>query len=163
MTQHEYDIPIIRGTFSIRSPRAVALLQPVLVPIILATLVVSIVFTIAPETLNHSPISFENRGIIHHIWHYALLAGSLLATAGLFVVHRRRLQIELSGLCLLIGVFTMNLVALISGSFDPTEDPPSGFGMAIRAGIIVGFLIRAYTLVREPTVQIPGTKTNKEG
>ncbi len=163
MNRHEYDIPIIRSTVSIRSPRAVTLLQPVLVPTVLLLLVLSVVFTIWPEALNHTPISFETRGFVHHAWHYTLFAGSLLTTIGLFVNHRRRLQIELSGLCLLVGALTMNAVALIADSTNltPDEAPFSGLGMALRVGLIVGLLIRAYTVAIEPTVQVPSIRPNE--
>lgn len=163
MTRHEYEIPVVRGTFSIRSPRAVALLHPFQLPLVFALAVLSIVFTVAPETLEHSPVSFETRGVVHHVWHYSMLAGSLLAIVGMFVVHRRRLQIELSGLFLLIGALTLNLMALIAeaSSVVPGDEAPSGLGMALRAGVITGLLIRAYIVAREPTVQIPSTLTNE--
>ncbi len=156
MTRHEYDIPIVRGTLSIRSPRAVALLHPFQLPLVLGLAAVSVVFTIWPEALNHTPISFEIRGVVHHVWHYSMLTGSLLATVGMFVTHRRRLQIELSGLALLTGALTMNLVALITeAATTAIGEIPGGLGMALRAVIIAGLLVRAYIIAREPTVEIP--------
>lgn len=157
-------IPIIKSALSIRSPRAVAILHPFQLPLVLVLAVLSIAFTIAPETLNHTPISFETRGIIHHVWHYTLLGGALLALVGMFAAARRRLQIELSGLFLLAAALTMNLVGLftVSAATATTGDePPSGLGMALRVGVIVGLLVRAYTVAREPTVQIPGTQINE--
>ncbi len=160
--RHEYDIPVIRGAVSFRSPRAVALLLPFQLPLVLTLAALSVVFTVAPETLDHTPISFETRGVVHHVWHYTLLAGSLLATVGMFVVHRRRLQIELSGLCLLTGALAMNLMVLIAEAMTTVADEaPTGLGMALRAAVIIGLLIRAYTVAREPTVQIPSTLTDE--
>jgi hypothetical protein len=164
MTRHEYDIPIVRGTFSIRSPRAVALLHPFQLPLVLGLAALAVVFTIWPAALNHTPISFETRGVIHHVWHYSLLAGAVIATVGMFVTHRRRLQIELSGLFLLTGAIVMNLVAVIAqaSTIPPTgEEAPSGLGMALRAVVIAGLLVRTYTVVREPTVQIPSIRPNE--
>lgn len=163
MTRHEHDIPVVRGSFSVRSPRAVALLHPFQLPLVFALAVLSVVFTVAPETLNHTPISFETRGVVHHIWHYyILLPGALLATVGMFVTHRRRLQVELSGLSLLAGALAMNLVAVIAEAVNtPAEEASSGLGMALRAAVVVGLLARAYTVAREPTVAIPGTLPNE--
>ncbi len=162
MTHRHSDIPVVHGTFTVRSPRAVTLLHPFQLPLVLALAVLSVVFTVSPETLDHTPISFETRGVVHHIWHYTLLVGSLLATVGMFVAHRRRLQIELSGLFLLTGALAMNLVASIAEATTTVADgSPTGLGMALRAGVIIGLLIRAYTVAREPTVQMPNTQTNE--
>ncbi len=49
----------------------------------------------------------------------------------------------------------MNLVAYLSATADAATPTPSGLGMALRAGIIGGLLIRAYIVAVEPTVQIP--------
>ncbi len=157
MNRHEYEIPVVKATFSLRSPRAVALLHPFQLPLVLILAGLSIVFTIWPEALNHNPISFENRGIIHHVWHYTLLTGALLSTAGLFMVHSRRLQLELVGLCLLTGALVMNLVAVIAEaeSVIISSETPSGLGMALRFGVITGLIIRLYIVAFEPTVEIP--------
>ncbi len=179
----DHDIPVVHHTISIRSPRAVLLLNPTL-PIVLSLLFVSVVFTIWPEALDHSPISFERRGIVHHVWHYSLLAGSLLALVGMFATFRRRLQLELAGTFLLVGsltinliamvnelepaetflpvgAFTINLIAMVDESGHPVGDPPSGLGMAIRAGVILMLAIRTYILIAEPTIEISATEINE--
>lgn len=151
----DYDIPVVRRTFSIRSPRAVLLLNPT-VPIVVCILIVSIIFTFWPQTLNHSPISFERRGIVHHIWHYSLLAGSLLALVGMFGTFKRRLEFELFGTIILAGALTMNLIALVADAVDPKAgEPTSGLIMAVRVGVILIFILRVYVLVARPAVNAP--------
>lgn len=154
MTNRDYDIPLATRTISIRSPRAVLLLNPTL-PLVLAAFGVSIVFTIWPEALNHSPIGFERRGIIHHVWHYTLFVGSALALVGMFGTFTRRLEVELFGTILLAGALTLNLIANVNEAFLPVDVVPSGLGMAMRAGVIFVFVLRVYVLVARPHVDAP--------
>ncbi len=157
MGRHEYDTP----TVAFRSPRAVALLHPFQLPLVLGLVVLATVFTVWPAALSHVPISFETRGIVHHIWHYTMFAGALLATYGMVAISRRRLQIELAGLALVIGALAMNLVARISEwAIGPEDEAPNGLGLMLRIVVIVGLLVRAYTIAREPTVQVP-TRLNE--
>lgn len=155
-----HDIPIRRAGFSIRSPWAVMVLAPFQLPIMLAVFLVSVVFTISPDTLQHTPISFETRGFIHHTWHYSLMLGSLLGVVGMFWTNPRRLQAELAGLFILMGALTMNLIALVAFAVSPSSDAeePSGLGMAIRAGVILGLAVRAYIVVAQPVVTVTATK-----
>jgi len=149
------DIPIKRAGFSIRSPWAVMILMPFQLPIALSIFAVSIVFTVWPDALQHSPISFETQGFVHHAWHYSLALGSMLLLAGMFLVSTRRLAIELSGIAVLIGALTMNLIALVAIVVSPGGDEePSGLGLAIRVGIITGLAIRAHIIVTEPVVTV---------
>lgn len=156
MSRRDYDIPVVRRTVSMRSPRAVLLLNPTL-PIVVTILVVSVVFTIWPEALNHSPISFERRGIVHHIWHYTLLVGALAALVGMFGTFARRLELELAGTILLAGALMINLIAQFGQGLDPSQDDevPSGLGMALRFGVIAIFALRMYVLVARPQVDAP--------
>lgn len=147
-----------------RSLLAVALLRPVQFPLVVALLIVSIVFTVWPDALEHSPITFETQGVIHHIWHYSLLFGSALCLVGMFWVNPRwQLPVELAGLCLLMGVLMVNLIAVSSLAFGLSEAPnsegdPSGFGLALRIGVILGFAIRAYVIVAEPIMTVNSPK-----
>ncbi len=151
----EQDVPVKHARFSIRSPWAVMVLMPFQLPIVLAIFAVSIVFTIWPDALQHTPISFETQGLIHHIWHYSLMLGSLLVLVGLFWTSPKRLTVELVGLFVLMGALLMNMIALVAFAFSPADgEDPSGLGMAIRIGVIVGLGVRAYIVIREPIVNI---------
>ncbi len=153
--EHGQDVPIKHLGFPIRSPRAVMVLMPFQLPIVLAIFAVSIVFTIWPDALQHTPISFETQGLIHHIWHYSLMLGSLLVLIGLFWTSPKRLTVELIGLFVLMGALVMNMIALVAFAFSPADgEDPSGLGMAIRIGVIVGLGVRAYIVIREPIVNI---------
>lgn len=130
--------------------RRTALLHPFQLPVCVCLFVVAIVFTIFPEALEHSPVSFETRGVLHHIWHYALLFGALLVLIGLFlptpaadigplrVKFRSRvevinaavrklpwrpnpLNVEFAGLVLLALCIALNLVALVVNEFQNVE------------------------------------------
>ncbi len=157
-------IPIKQARFSIRSPWAVMVLMPFQLPLVISIFAVSIIFTIWPDALQHSPISFEPEGLIHHIWHYSLMLGSLLVLVGLFWTSPRRLTVELVGLFILMGALTMNLIALIAFAITPGDAvEPSGLGMAVRIGVILGLAVRAYIIVAEPVVTvIQGTLTLNE-
>ncbi len=140
-----------------RSLLAVALLRPVQFPLVVALLIVAIVFAVWPDALQHSPITFETQGVIHHVWHWSLLGGSMLCLVGMFWTNPRwQLPVELAGLILIMGVLTVNLIALISLalSASPNGDEPSGLGLALRIGVILGFAIRAYVIVAEPVMTV---------
>ncbi len=162
--EHGQDVPIKHAMFSIRSPWAVMVLMPFQLPLTWAIFAVSVVFTIWPDALQHSPISFETQGLVHHTWHYSLMLGSLLVLVGLFWTSPRRLTVELVGLCVLMGALVMNLIAVVAFAFSPEDgEEPSGLGMAIRVGIILGLGVRAYIVIKEPTVNvIQGTLTFNE-
>lgn len=134
-----------------RSPRNVLLLQPFQLFLVVALVAVSVVFTIWPEVLEHSPVSFEKRGVVHHGWHYLLLAGSLITLAGMLSASVRRLRLELVGVCLLVGALGVNLVAVLD---DPGASNVSGLGVALRVAAILGLTTRAYIVATEPTVRI---------
>ncbi len=131
------------------------LLYPLQFPLVLALFLVSAVFTAWPEALEHSPISFETRGFVHHIWHYTLLVGAALVLVGMLWNNRRRLQVELSGLFLLIGAMGMNFLAVATAS---GPEAPNGLTIAVRFGVIAGLVLRAWIIISEPVVEI-GTIT----
>ncbi len=138
-----------------RNMRAVILLYGVELPIIASLFVVSLVFTVWPGALEHSPISFEERGLVHHVWHYTLLAGASLVLLGMLWNNRKRLKVELMGTVLLIGATGMNLLAV---GTEEGPDAPNGLSIAYRAGILVGLALRAWIIVSEPVVPL-GTAT----
>lgn len=144
---------------TLRSPFAVLVLMPFQLPVVLAIGLVSVVFTIWPEVLQHSPVGFETRGILHHVWHYSLLAGSVLALVGMFWTNQRlRLRIELAGLFVLMGAMTMNLIAIVAfisdGGRVGAEAETSGLDLALRVGIILGLACRAFIIVTAPIVTV---------
>lgn len=147
--------------------RGVVLLRPMQFPLVVALLAVSVVFTIWPDALQHTPITFETQGLIHHIWHYSLLVGSVLCLVGMLWTNPRwQLPVELSGLCLLMGALMVNLIALSSLASSLSESPsggdePSGLGLALRVGVILGLAIRAYIIVSEPNVTVISTTPPK--
>ncbi len=134
-----------------RNMRAVILLYGVELPIIASLFVVSLVFTVWPGALEHSPISFEERGLVHHIWHYGLMAGSGAVLVGMLWNNRKRLKVELMGTVLLIGALGMNLLAVVT---DDGPDTPSGIGIAFRVGAELGLVLRAWIIVSEPIVSM---------
>ena len=154
-------LPVVKRTISFTSPRSAILLNPAVL-IVMSILVAAAIFTIWPEALEHSPISFEKRGVVHHIWHYALLGGSVLALYGMFSASLRRLQFEFAGLVLLVTAVAMNFVAQVSrlmdqGAASAGEDGVTGFGLCLRVGVIATLALRAWVLVAEPVVQVPVT------
>lgn len=149
----EHDVPLLHTTFTLRNPRNVLLLQPFQLFLVLALATVAVVFTIWPEALDHSPVSFERRGLVHHVWHYSLLAGSVVTLAGMLSAGPRRLRIEFTGLCLLVGVLGVNLVACLADASEATNMIP-GLDVALRAAVISGLAVRAYIIAAEPTVNL---------
>ena len=103
----------------------------------LALTVVALVFTAFPEALSHVPVGFENRGIIHHVFHYALLTGALLSLIGLVGENARA---EMMGLILLAGAISINLIALVTGG------DPEGIAIAFRSAALIGVLSRLYLI-----------------
>lgn len=158
MSRGGHDVPLLRGSFTIRSPRSVLLLHPLQMPLVVSLLLISIVFTVWPQALEHDPIGFEQRGWIHHVWHYTLLAGSGVTLWGMLSAGRQRLKVELMGLSLLTGMLGMNLVAVTTEAQSGNSEI-SGLYLAFAASGIVGLLVRAYTLATEPTVDLPTVET----
>lgn len=153
MTYRDHDVPLLHGTFTIRNPRSVVLLQPFQLTLVLTLVAVSVVFTIWPEFLDHAPVSFERRGIVHHIHHYMLLAGATLTAVGMVSAGSRRLRTELVGLCLLIGALGVNLVAEVAHAAG-ADQAASGLDIALRVAAVVGLTLRAYIVATEPTVSL---------
>lgn len=147
---------VVHRTISFTSPREVFLRNPCSLTII-GLFVIAIVFTIWPEALEHSPISFENRSIIHHAWHYTLLGGGALAMFGMFSAHDRRLQLEFLGDLGLALAVALNLVAQVEtllrqGADGALLDGVTGFGIAARLILMSQLLLRCYILTVDPEV-----------
>jgi hypothetical protein len=137
-------------------------LHPFQLPLTLALFAVSVVFTVWPAALQHSPIGgFETQGPVHHIWHYVLMLGALLILVGMFWANTRRLTVELIGLSVLVGALMMNLIAVVALALDPgSGEEPSGLGMTIRVGVVLGLTVRAYIIVTEPVVTLSAPKVD---
>lgn len=135
-----------------RSPWMVALLYPFETPLVFCMLAVSVVFTFWPDALQHAPVSFEERGFIHHMWHYTLLSGAALAALGLLWETPRRTLVEAIGLVMVACAVTLNLVAILTA--DLATDGIDGWRVALRIGVLVGMILRVYILLAEPTVSV---------
>ncbi len=129
--------------------RSVLLLGQSTLPILVCLVLVAVVFTISPKALDHAPVAFETRGVIHHVWHYTLLGGSLLALFGALTLHKRGLMVELVGLILVVAALALNLTALLAG-----DEPVRGVGLALRAGAMLQLAVRIWILVVRPTAEI---------
>lgn len=154
MKHGDRDVPLLHGSVTIRSPRNVLLLNPLQLPLVVALFTVSVVFTIWPEVLEHSPVSFEQRGFVHHFWHYTLLVGSALTLAGMMSAGPRRLRTELVGLCLLIGALGINLTSAVAAALATHPPEVSGLVVAMESALIVGLGVRGYIVTVEPTVDL---------
>jgi hypothetical protein len=167
------EIPLTRQrTLTLKNPRTVIAMNPGTVCITGGILLVSIVFTLWPDLLEHSPIMFETRGLIHHAWHYALMLGATLTLIGEFWASRRALAVELLGVSMLTSAVAMNLAAMVTaalaaeqhiGHFEGgSTGAPSGFGMALRAGVVAMYLIRSWVLIYQPQVRVRVTDTESD-
>ncbi len=136
-----------------------AILRQSPLPILVTLLAVSIVFTVQPEALVHSPVSFEARGIVHHVWHYTLFGGALLGLLGAVIVDRR--SMELVGLILVECALALNLIALVVNEFvgiASVDDPASGLGLALRVGVMAQIATSIWILTTEPLLDLPVTR-----
>lgn len=145
-----------------RRVRDVVLLHPFHFPLVCTMFVVSLVFTVFPEALEHTPVSFETRGPIHHIWHYALLLGSALTIVGMFGVDRKSIRTELVGLVMLFSAAALNFVAVVAGQVDGSAEP-AGFGLALRAAVILGLGARIVIVIVQPSVPLITVQDEHDG
>lgn len=152
MTSRDHAVRLLH--VALRNPRDVLLLNPLQLPVVVALLTVSVVFTIWPEVLEHSPVSFEQRGIIHHFWHYTLLTGAASTLFGMMSAGPRRLKAELVGLCLLIGALGINLTSAVAAALATHPPEVSGLVVAMESALIAGLSVRAYIVTVEPTVDL---------
>ncbi len=106
----------------------------------LALVIVGLIFTAFPEALEHAPAGFETRGVIHHIFHYTLLAGAILVVVGLVIDGPRT---EMVGLILLAGAILINLLAVATGG---GPDAQEGLTYAFRGAAVAGILARLYLI-----------------
>lgn len=102
-------------------------------------------FTISPELLEHSPVGFETRGILHHVFHYLILIGGLALTLAVSIRDR---VMEIAGL-VACGVPTLlNLLALATADAESIgvslNESVSGMDIAVRLivlAVIAGRLV----------------------
>lgn len=146
-----HDVSVTGFTVKVRKPREVILLNST-VPFVLGMFLVSVVFTIWPEALEHTPIGFEQRGLIHHIWHYSLLFGSTAALFGQFIATKRRLQLELVGLIIVTSAVAMRFITVLAET-GFREFP--GLALALYLSTITMLLLRCYVIIKQPTVLLP--------
>ncbi len=132
--------------------RTVLLLHPIELPIVACILLVAVAFTLAPDTLEHTAVSFEQRGIVHHAWHYTLLSGAVLTLVGLLTQSRIAFRVEFAGLMLLIIAFAVNLIAVMTSG-----DEISGLALATRCGMLIGLGVRAWIVLTQPTIVVRAT------
>ncbi len=148
-TDRDVDLPVIRKTISIRSPKAV-LLDNITVLLLAVLLAVSVVFIIWSDALDHTPTGFESQGVAHHIWHYTMMGSSALALIGMFGTFRFSLPMELVGKIVLTGCLILNLLAVLTEANTHGGDQPDGVRVALQFGVILVFLLRVYILIFRP-------------
>lgn len=110
-----------------------------------ALTVISLVFTISPEALEHAPVGFEIRGPIHHGFHFTLLGGSVAMLFGLVLA---RARLEMVGLILVTGAISMNLIALLTDPQSATEGLPVALRVAVLTGVVGRLYLIAFYLPR---------------
>ncbi|MCA1571717.1 MAG: hypothetical protein LC798_15665 [Chloroflexi bacterium] len=131
------------------------LLHPYELPLAASAFIIAIVFTVLPDVLEHSPVGFETRGIIHHVWHYALLLGAALNLIGRFAKGAVALTLQGVGLALLLGCLLLNLSALVTAEIaGSAAEPLSGLSVALRVALIVGICVRLFIIAERPTVDV---------
>lgn len=126
---------------------------PFQLPVVLSLFMVAVVFTVSPRALDHTAISFETRGIIHHLFfHYALLLGSGAALAGMLLTRGRAWLLELVGLALVEVAMLLNFIATIADDLATAGAPANGLSLALRAGVLLGLLVRVWMILTLPPV-----------
>ncbi len=101
-------------------------------------------YTIFPELLAHSPVSFENRGPVHHLWHYLLLTGGFALAGG---VWQRSLQLQVFGLWSSSLVILLNFVASAADAISAGSTVElSGMDMALRIMVLAILALRLYVV-----------------
>ena len=114
-----------------------------------AFVILGTMFTLWPETLEHSPVGFEKRGGVHHAWHYAILIGGLALLIGLMI---HDWAFEIAGLILCGCAVGLNLASTITAGDDhftaSLNESVSGFGIALRAVVFTWIVLRLVDVLR---------------
>ena len=110
-----------------------------------------VIFTFSPELLEHSPVGFERRGAVHHIWHYTILMGGTALLLGIGMRDRLLERIGLIGCGLPV---VLNLIALMTADHESlTHGAPnpelSGMDVALRVIVIAMIVARLDEMRRE--------------
>ena len=107
-------------------------------------------FTFSPELLEHSPVGFEARGVIHHIWHYTVLIGGMALVIGVWL---RDDLIEALGLAACGLAVLLNTLSISTADYDSIgtsfNTGASGIDIALRVIILVGVIVRLVQLKSE--------------
>lgn len=104
--------------------------------------VLGTVFTLSPEFLSHSPVGFESRGFVHHVFfHYMIWLGGAALVLG---ISSRDSVFEVLGLVGCLIPTTLNLAAILSA--EDIENT-SGFDIALRV-VVIAFVIARLNEIR---------------
>lgn len=138
---------------SLRDVRDALFLNPYQLSVALALFVVTLVFVMWPEALDHDPIAFQDRGTMHHTWHYTLLVSSFVVLWAMVWAHpAQRVMSEILGL---LGVFVAMVLTFIElVAAQSSGDQPSGLFIGLLSGLILALAIRIYCLIKRPMVQV---------
>lgn len=136
------------------------LVHPYELPLMVCVLAVAAVFTVFPAALEHTPVSFETRGLIHHLgFHYLLLCGAAFNLAGR-VMHRPAVSLwmQFAGLAMILTALALNLTALVAGELDGSgTEPLGGLDVATRVALMIGIGVRLYIIGTRATVELGAT------
>ncbi len=113
----------------------------------LTFVVLGTLFTLSPELLSHSPIGFEKRGAVHHMWHYVVLIGGLAVAFG---AGTRDRLFESVGLIGCGAAVFLNLAAAVTAGDQVTDGSDlSGFGVGMRIVVLFWIAERLIYIRRE--------------
>lgn len=136
------------------------LVHPYELPLMFILVVIAALFLIVPEALEHTPVSFETRGWIHHGWHALLFVGAALNLTGRFVRgEARSLWMQFVGLAIILACLALNFTALIAGEVDGSgTEPLGGLDVALRAALMIGIGVRLYIIRTRATVELGASR-----
>jgi len=126
--------------------REYLLLRAPLFALGIAYTILGTLFTIFPDLLNHSPVAFENRGPIHHLWHYTILIGGFALAIGIYI---RNVRVEVMGLWGVGLAVLLNFMALVFEEVSGSDsDALSGVTGATRLAVLAAIAARLYVVLR---------------
>jgi hypothetical protein len=134
--------------------RSLLLLFPAEITLAGSLTLLAVIFTVFPEALEHSPVSFETRGWIHHAWHYLLLLAASLTLVSHIRSDPWTARTRLLGLLGLVLALTLNLIAEISADLSNPALRAGGLDIGLRVAAISFLIIRIRMIVNPPTVNV---------